>query len=238
VKQIQTETSLSAEGVTVGNALTAVTLSLPTGQLTGIIGPNGSGKTTLLRCLAGDRKPDSGRVYLGEHPLESLKPRERAPLLTYLPQTTPISFAFTLKELVGLQARSPDTLASALEAMELESLADRSLLTLSGGERQRGAIARVLAQATPVLLLDEPLAHLDLRYQKRLLEFLVKHCQTGGSVALALHELRLARDWCDSLVLLHQGKLVAQGAPEEILIPKQLEAVFGVGADFAYLISA
>jgi iron complex transport system ATP-binding protein len=234
VKQIQLEASLSAEGVTVGSALTAVTLKLPAGQLTGIIGPNGSGKTTLLRCLVGDRKPDSGRICLGKEALENLKPQLRAQLLTYLPQTTPISFAFTLKELAGLQARSADTLAAALEAMELESLADRSLLTLSGGERQRGAIARVLAQATPLLLLDEPLAHLDLRYQKRLLGFLVKHCQTGGSVALALHELRLAQNWCDSLVLLHQGKLVAQGTPTEVLTPDRLENVFGVEAGFAY----
>ena len=208
-------------------------LELPRGQLTGIIGPNGSGKTTLLRCLAGDRRPDSGQIHLQKERLEDLSIPERAKLLTYLPQTTPISFAFTLKELVGLQARSPDTLAEALEIMELESLADRSLLTLSGGERQRGAIARVLAQATPLLLMDEPLAHLDLRYQKRLLEFLVKQCQAGGSVALTLHELRLAQKWCDSLVLLHRGKLIAQGAPLDILTPDRLETIFGVEASFA-----
>ena len=216
------------------SALAGISLELPIGQLTGVIGPNGSGKTTLLRCLAGDRKPDTGRVRLAGDFLESVKSTERAQLLTYLPQTTSFSFAFTLKELVGLQARSPGTLAAALEVMELESLADRSLLTLSGGERQRGAIARVLAQATPILLLDEPLAHLDLRYQKRLLEFLVKHCQAGGSVALALHELRLARDWCDFLVLLHQGKLITQGKPTDVLSTQRLETVFGVEADFAY----
>ncbi len=215
------------------NALTAISLELPRGQLTGIIGPNGSGKTTLLRCLAGDRKPDSGHIHLGEGRLEDLRISERAKFLAYLPQTTPIPFAFTLKELVGLQAKSADTLATALAVMELESLADRSLLTLSGGERQRGAIARVLAQATPVLLLDEPLAHLDLRYQKRLLEFLVKQCQAGGSIALTLHELRLAQKWCDSLMLLHQGELIAQGAPLDILTPDRLETVFGVEAGFA-----
>jgi iron complex transport system ATP-binding protein len=121
--------------------------------------------------------------------------------------------------------------------MELEGFTERSLLTLSGGERQRAAIARVLAQEAPTLVLDEPLAHLDPRYQKRLLEFLVQHCQKkqeegGGSVALALHDLRLARQWCHSVALLQRGQLIAYGAPEEALTASRLQDVFGIDPEF------
>ena len=214
------------------SALRGVNVTLAPGQLIGVVGPNGAGKTTLLRCLAGDLKPTAGTVALGARPIRQLAPSERAAQLTYLPQVTPISFPFTLGELVGLGAGSPEALALALGCMELDGLASRSLLSLSGGERQRATVARALAQATPILVLDEPLAHLDPRYQSRLLEFCVEHCHQGGMVILALHDLRLAKHWCEWVLLLKAGELLAEGPPRDILTGRYLQDVFGVTQAF------
>ncbi len=231
MKQLLT---LDVEGLDVKGALHQVTLQVPPSQLTGVIGPNGAGKTTLLRCLTADLQPTKGSVRLGGRLLRDWKPVAWSDALAFLPQGTPIAYAFTVEELVGLRARSPEAQERALECMELQSLKSRSLLTLSGGERQRAAVARVLAQDTPVLVLDEPLAHLDTRYQSRLLEFLKAHSQSAGMTVLALHDLRLARHWCDWLVLLKSGQLVMQGEPQEVLTRECLQEVFGTSPNFLY----
>ena len=203
-------------------------MTVPSGCLTGIIGPNGAGKTTLLRCLAGELPLVAGGVLLNHQSLAALNARERARLLAYLPQTTPFAFAYTTMELVGLQVASARSLHDALETLELHPLVTRSLLSLSGGERQRAAIGRVLAQSPPILLLDEPLTHLDLRYQLRLLEHLKQCCHEGTTVVMALHDLRQARHWCDHLILLVQGRVLAEGTPEQTLAPEVLQQAFGV----------
>ena len=223
---------LCVEGIGVDSALRGVTATLTPGRLIGVVGPNGAGKTTLLRCLVGDLKPTVGVVTLGARPMRLIAPSERARQLTYLPQVTPISFPFTLGELVGLGAATPEAMALALGCMELEGLVSRSLLSLSGGERQRAALARALAQATPILVLDEPLAHLDPRYQSRLLEFCVGHCHQGGMVVLALHDLRLAKHWCEWVLLLNDGELCAEGPPRDVLTERSLQDIFGVTQAF------
>lgn len=223
---------LSAQSIRVGSLLQELTLSLSDGELTGIVGPNGAGKTTLMRCLSGDLAVQAGEVLLEGVPLQQWSSRERAERLAYLPQSTSFTFAFTVQELVGLRARSEELREQALDTMELPALRERPLTSLSGGEQRRAAIARVLAQGAPCLLLDEPLTHLDPCYQRRLLLHLQEHCKQGGNVALVLHDLRQARQWCDRLALLVDGALLTEGTPDKILTSEILEEVFGVPGSF------
>lgn len=223
---------LRVTNLRVSSALQELTLTLSPGALTGLIGPNGAGKTTLLRCLAGDIPPDSGEVHLDNQPLQRWRASERAQKIAYLPQSTPTVFPFTVRELVGLREASPEACQAALETLDLAPLAERPLTTLSGGEQRRAALARVLAQQAPCLLLDEPLTYLDPKYQLRLLEYLQQHCRQGGSAMIVLHELRLARQWCSELVLLAQGTRVAQGTPEQVLTENTLHEVFHIPASF------
>lgn len=189
-------------------------VTLRMGELVGVIGPNGAGKTTLLRCLAGVIAPDQGKI-------------QRAASV-YLPQVTPAPFAFTPRELVGLSGASHVACEAALAELGLLALAGQSLLVLSGGERQRAALARVLAQESDFLLLDEPFAHLDLPYQLDLIQALKKRVAQGKGVVLVLHELGLAQELCDRLLLLHQGRLVADATPDRVLTNENLKVVYGV----------
>ncbi|WP_394793194.1 ABC transporter ATP-binding protein [Armatimonas sp.] len=223
---------LRAEGLSLAPILKQVSVAIPNGKLTGIIGPNGAGKTTLLRCLAGELHPQQGTVTLGDNrDLSTWRARERAQRIAYLPQNTVFAFAFTTQELVGLHAASPSSLQEALDTLELTALATRSLLSLSGGERQRVAIARALAQQTQFLLLDEPLTHLDLHYQNRLLAFLKQRTLNGATIIVVLHDLRQAQHWCDHLIVLTEGQVHTQGTPEQTLTPENLSTVFRITFD-------
>ncbi|WP_395093155.1 ABC transporter ATP-binding protein [Armatimonas sp.] len=223
---------LCTEGLSVAPILKQISVAIPKGKLTGIIGPNGAGKTTLLRCLAGELPPQQGSVTLGDNrDLSTWRARERAQHIAYLPQTTVFAFAFTTQELVGLHAASPSSLQGALDTLELTALATRSLLSLSGGERQRVAIARALAQQTPLLLLDEPLTHLDLYYQNRLLAFLKQRSESGATIIVVLHDLKQAQHWCDHLIVLSEGQVHSQGTPKQTLTPESLSTVFRITSD-------
>ena len=223
---------LRAEGLSLAPILKQVSVAIPNGKLTGIIGPNGAGKTTLLRCLAGELHPQQGTVTLGDNrDLSTWRARERAQRIAYLPQNTVFAFAFTTQELVGLHAASPSSLQEALDTLELTALATRSLLSLSGGERQRVVIARALAQQTQFLLLDEPLTHLDLHYQNRLLAFLKQRTLNGATIIVVLHDLRQAQHWCDHLIVLTEGQVHTQGTPEQTLTPENLSTVFRITFD-------
>lgn len=223
---------LRTEGLSLAPILKQVSVAIPNGKLTGIIGPNGAGKTTLLRCLAGELHPQQGTVTLGDNrDLSTWRARERAQRIAYLPQNTVFAFAFTTQELVGLHAASPSSLQEALDTLELTALATRSLLSLSGGERQRVAIARALAQQTQFLLLDEPLTHLDLHYQNRLLAFLKQRTLNGATIIVVLHDLRQAKHWCDHLIVLTEGQVHTQGTPEQTLTPENLSTVFRITFD-------
>ncbi|MBT2897210.1 ABC transporter ATP-binding protein [Streptomyces sp. McG3] len=215
-----------------------VTFTVPPGSFTGLIGPNGSGKSTVLRLLAGVLRPSTGQALLDGTDVATLKRRCVARRLALVAQETASEVEMTVAQVVML-GRSPHhrrgaatdsdvrAVEQAMATMGVAALAERSWTTLSGGERQRASIARALAQETPALLLDEPTNHLDISHRLDLLEVL-SHIDT--TVVAALHELDLAARYCDHLVLLDAGRVVASGPPEAVLTPALLEQVYRVRA--------
>ncbi|MEV8053567.1 ABC transporter ATP-binding protein [Streptomyces bacillaris] len=216
-----------------------VTLTAREGQLVGLVGPNGSGKSTLLRCVYRALRPTSGAVRVGGDDLDALSTREGARRLAALPQDTVAEFDFTVAEIVamgrmphqGPMARTTDEdrrrCEEALSGVGAAHLAERGFLTLSGGERQRVLIARALAQEPRVLVLDEPTNHLDIAHQ---LEILALVRGSGLTVLTALHDLNLAALHCDLVHVIAGGRIVASGAPYDVLTTELLAEVFGVRA--------
>ncbi|MBM7440975.1 ABC transporter ATP-binding protein [Streptomyces sp. HB132] len=215
------------------------TLRAGSGEVVGLVGPNGSGKSTLLRCVYRALRPTAGAVRVGGDDLLGLGARESARRLAALPQEAVAEFDFTVAEVVamgrlphqGPVARATEedrrTCEAALAHVGAAHLADRGLLTLSGGERQRVLIARALAQQPQVLVLDEPTNHLDIAQQ---LEVLALVRGSGLTVLTALHDLNLAAQHCDLIHVIDGGRIVASGAPHEVLTPTLLAGVFGVRA--------
>jgi len=220
-------------------ALDGVSLGLVPGQLAGIIGPNGSGKSTLLMCLAGILAPSEGRILLEGRGLSAMGGRQRAREVALVFQDNFFPFDFTALEVV-LMGRSPflgplqdegwDDLAAAEAAMracDCWQFRERSVRALSGGERQRVVLARALAQGSRVLLLDEPANHLDLGHQSQIMGFISGLCRTKATaVAAVFHDLNLASQFCDRLLLLDRGRLVMDGPPEEVLRPEVIKDVY------------
>jgi len=213
-----------------------VSLQVRAGEVVAVVGPNGAGKSTLVGVLAGDLAPQAGSVALDGRPVGSWQPLELAMRRAVLPQETHVAFPFTVAEIVSM-GRSPwvgtsrqrdDTsvVAAALEALDALSLADRRFPTLSGGERARVAMARVLAQDARLLLLDEPLAALDLHHQVLVLDRARRHAAAGGAVVAVIHDLSLAAAHADRMVLLAEGALAAAGTPAEVLDPELLSRVY------------
>lgn len=221
-------------------ALCGLTLSVAPGALVAVVGPNGSGKSTLVKLLSGYLLPQKGRVTLGGRELRRLSPRERARRIAIVPQDTPAVFDYTAMEVV-LMGRSPHLstlgvesahdVAIARDAMQrtgTTAFAGRALGALSGGERQRVLLARALAQQTPILLLDEPTAHLDVNFQIETLRLLRALNQEEHVTVLAvLHDLNLASLYCDHLVMLSAGRIAAEGLPNEVLTADRLAEVYG-----------
>lgn len=233
VKHNASPSTLAAEAIWAGYgsalpALRNVSCQVACGTVTVLVGPNGSGKSTLLRCLAHALAPRQGRVVVDGHDLRALRPAALAALIAFVPQTVPPPFAFSVRELVGLSARvQPDALQSALRDLDLEPLAEHSLPHLSGGQLQRAFLARALAQNTPFLLLDEPLAHLDLRHQVRLLDRLRALTRSENkAVLLVLHDLNLAARCADRVVLLDNGEIAAQGGVADVFQQAILTTVY------------
>jgi iron complex transport system ATP-binding protein len=234
---------LAAErvGFRVGGAvlLDDVDLEVPAGAVVGLVGPNGSGKSTLLRLLYRGLTPQEGVAWLAGRELWELPPRDAARLVGAVPQDQPSEVDLTVSELVilgrlphqrmlaGDGPRDHKAVAAALAATGIAHLAERSLSTLSGGERQRALVARALAQEPSVLLLDEPTNHLDVRYQHELLGLLGS---LGLTTLVALHDLNLAAAYCDGVVVLHRGRVLAAGPVTEVLTPLVVEAAFGLAA--------
>jgi iron complex transport system ATP-binding protein len=225
------------------DVLRAATLAVEAGAGVARAGPNGAGKTTLLRAVSRLVRPDAGEIRVAGRPLASHRPRELARALAVVPQDAPMVFPFRAGELV-LMGRAPhvgrlgfETRAdveharSAMARLGIEHLADRSVLELSGGERQLVLFARALAQEARLLLLDEPTAHLDLSHRLRVLEQVRCFAASGGSALVVSHDLGLAARSCDRAVLLHEGAVVAQGAPAEVFAPERLRSVFGVESE-------
>ena len=236
---------LAARRVTVSLAgvpvLRSVSVAARAGEVTGVIGPNGAGKSTLLRVLAGVLRAEAGQVRLGGTDLQGVPAQARAQRVAYLPQQDAAQ-PFTALETV-LMARYPylgrfqlegrrdrQIARAALARTESRRFEARSLDRLSGGERQRVLVARALAQQAGVLVLDEPLASLDLRHRLAVMATLRAEAAGGAAVVVALHDVELAGRYCDRLVLLAAGRVAACGAPREVLVPEQFRAVFGVEA--------
>jgi len=211
--------------------------TLAKGELVGLIGANGSGKSTLLRLGAGLLSPQSGLVELDGQPVRSWRGDERAARLGYLPQSIEVPLPFRVGELVemGRAAARRDGLLSCgevLAAVGLEGHEQTPLAQISGGERRRAFIAMILAQGGKTLLLDEPLAGLDLRYQYELLTLLRGLCQTHNlTVMISLHDLVLARN-LDRLLVIRQGQLLADGLPGEILTQQLVQQTFDLDPRF------
>lgn len=234
--------------------LAAVDLELRSGEVLGLLGPNGAGKSSLLRLLAGIEAPDAGAVELRQQSLATLAPRARARALGYLPQNPELHWPMSVRDAVSLgrlpwhdgfaamaAGRDGDHAAvrRALARCDLDTLGQRAADTLSGGERARMHLARLFAGEHDVLLVDEPIANLDPRYQLAVLDLLAGHARDPGGGARAviavLHDLALAARYCDRVVVLDGGRVYAAGAPAEVLDGALLQQVFGVGSGYADL---
>ena len=221
-------------------ALDGVSLSVSAKEMCGVIGPNGSGKTTLLRAIDGLLTPERGTVFLEGRAVETMSPRKIAAVVGVVPQRAGTAFGFTAREMVSM-GRSPHltplsteterdhaVVHDAMAQTGMAHLADRPIDSLSGGEFQRVLIARALAQEPRVLLLDEPTAHLDLRYQREIMDLLSALSRSGLALVAALHDVNLAAEYCDRLVLLSEGRIAAMGTPVQVLEESTLERVFGI----------
>ncbi len=216
-------------------------LALPPGQVIGLIGHNGSGKSTLLKVLAGQLVPTSGQVQMDGRALSGWSSRAFARQVAYLPQTPPATGGLNVRELVALgrypwhgalgrfTAQDRQKVDEAIELTETGALADRLVDTLSGGERQRAWLAMLVAQDAPCLLLDEPTSALDIAHQVEVLR-LVKRLshERGIGVIIVLHDVNMAARFCDELLALHTGRLIARGKPVDLVEPATLEAIYGV----------
>ncbi len=225
-------------------ALRDVSLSAAAGEVVGLIGPNGSGKTTFVRAVTGVIKPISGRILLSGRDASHLPQRDVARLVAVVPQEPTLPAAFTALECV-LMGRTPylrllenessrdiDASRRAMRETDTWELANRRLGELSGGERQRVIVARALAQETPVLLLDEPTAHLDVGHQVAVLSLMRTIArQQGKAIVSVVHDLTLAGQYCDRLVMLRAGSVIATGTPDEVLRPDLLADVYGLAVE-------
>jgi iron complex transport system ATP-binding protein len=240
---------LALEGISVRigprEVLSDISTQVRPGELTIAVGPNGAGKSSLMKVMTGERRPDGGRVTLRGRPLSQFSPPALARERAVLPQSSGLAFPFTVLEVVrlGLDGRAGLTAErrrrapmAALERVELGGFGARRFQELSGGEQQRVHLARVLCQiGAPVeagiartLFLDEPTSSLDIRHQIAVLEIARDFARAGGAVFAILHDLNLAATFADRMLVMHAGRIAAEGAPAAVLAEGLLEAVFGI----------
>lgn len=223
--------------------LKGLSFSLARGEFVGLIGPNGAGKSTLLRALLG-LVPARGSVDFGPLDAARMSVIERARHVAYVAQDREIAWAVPVEMLVSL-GRSPfrpsfaglgtadrQIVERAMRQMEVEGFGDRPATELSGGEKARVLIARALAQETPLLLADEPTAGLDPSHQITLMRLFARLAEDGRSVVASLHDLGIAARWCTRLLLIDEGRLIADGPPAQVLTAETLRQVYGVDAFF------
>jgi len=215
-----------------------INLEVTKGEVIGIIGPNGSGKSTLLKVLAGYLAPEDGSVRFLNRDLTGYNKKELARIIATLPQMLDIPFPYTVHEFV-MMGRYPHfqkgffygieekkIVTDILEMMEIAHLQGRKIDALSEGERQRVYLAQCIAQEPEVILLDEPVSHLDIKHQMRTLEFLDTLHRDGLTILMVLHDLNLASEFCTRIVLLSKGYLYADGTPEVVLTYQNIEVVY------------
>lgn len=220
-------------------------LALHPGDFVGLLGPNGAGKTTLLRALAGLLPPADGTVVLDGRPIGDLPEARRARRLAYLPQGAECHWPLAVEALVALgrlphrapwSTLAPADLAAIEAAMrftDVLDLAGRPVTQLSGGERARALLARALAVDPAILLADEPVAGLDPGHQLDVMRLLARRADAGGAVLVVLHDLTLAARFCRRLVLMQEGRILADGPPAEVLTPDSLRLLYGIDAHIA-----
>jgi iron complex transport system ATP-binding protein len=241
---VSADDGLAARDVAVSlggrEVLSGVSLDAAPGEVVGLVGPNGAGKTTLLRTCNGSLAPDAGAVRVGGDRVADLSAREAARRVATVPQESPLDFDFSVRETVAMgrtahvprfgrrSAADRRAVDRAMDRAAVTDLADRSVTALSGGERARVLLARALAQATPVLLLDEPTANLDVSHRVRTLSLVRDRAADGRAVVAAVHDLDLAARFCDRLVLLADGAVRAAGDPGRVLRSPALDDAFGV----------
>ncbi len=226
---------LAANNLALSGRLNGVSATLRLGEVTVICGPNGAGKSSLLACLAGLLAPDRGEVMLEQAPLKTVPHRARAQAIGYLPQQAEVAWDVSVETLVGLSRlpwgdSNPAAVNAALAAMDLAELRHRPVSRLSGGERARALMARVLAGEPGWILADEPLANLDLAHQLNLLARLRAAAQAGAGVVLVLHDLAMAINHADRVLVLNAGTVAADGPPQEALAEAVIYQVWGVTA--------
>lgn len=217
--------------------LSDVSLDVRYGQVVALVGPNGAGKSTLLGVLAGDVSPSTGSVLLDGKPLGEWPPRELARARSVLLQANQVAFSFTAQQVIDMgrapwigspQAEEDErAIREATTAADVGHLTERGFPHLSGGEKARVSLARVLAQETRVVLLDEPTAALDLRHQEAVLQIARRLAAEGKAVIVVLHDLSLAGAYADEIAILARGALVARGAPSEVLTEERIAEVYG-----------
>lgn len=224
-----------------------ISFTIPAGKVTIVLGPNGAGKSTLLRLLSGELHPTGGTIHLHNQPLQQIPPAAMARQRAVLTQQYALTLPFSCEEVVmmgryphfGNQPASQDQqiVTAAMEEMQVTHLRQRPFLTLSGGEQQRVQVARVLAQlwnqpdsatANKLLLLDEPTSSMDILHQHMLLTKAKQLAQQQYAVLIVLHDLNLAAQFADTLVLLQNGKLAASGAVHEVLQPAIIHQAYGI----------
>lgn len=217
-----------------------ININLETGELTGIIGPNGAGKSTLLKLITNIIKPSSGKIFFNDTDISIINPKKLNQNLSYLPQNLTFNFPFKTLEFV-ITGRYPhlgwlqnennydiDIATEALKLVDMEDFKYRNILSLSGGEQQRVSIARIIAQQTYFLFLDEPISNLDIHHQLSTLKLLKTIANNNKGVYVVLHDIRLAYKYCDKVIVMNKGEILEHGNPREILDENIISSVFNV----------
>ena len=217
-----------------------ISIQFKKGHLYGILGPNGSGKTTLIKILSGILKQNFGKVFINELDIRKLSIREIAKNLAMVNQSNTIEFDFTVSEIVKVgrfphigrfsreSAEDKKIINEILHQFDLYELKDRSFNQLSGGEQQKVIIARAVAQQSKIILLDEPTTHLDINYQLEFMERLKQYVNDGLIVVVILHDLNLATQFCDKIILLNERCIKAFGSPEEVITKDNIKSIYNI----------
>lgn len=237
--------SITLSGVTAGYErdrpiIADIDLDIPTGEVTVLIGPNGCGKSTLLKTIGRLLKPHAGRIQVDDLDVLRTDPKRVARTIAYLPQSPVVPAAITVERLVGYgraphqnllgfaSPRDVELIDAAIATTGLEDLRLTPVAELSGGQRQRAFIAMALAQDTPYVMLDEPTTFLDIRHQVETLDLVRRLHDAGRTSILVLHDIAQAARYGDRLVVMHAGRIIAQGKPADVVTPRLLRDVYGL----------
>lgn len=212
-----------------------IDVTLTPGKILGLLGPNGAGKSTLLSILCGDVLPNCGSVEWDGKNFHTLSRRERSRVRAVMPQKNEFPFAYCVRDVVEMarvnikesHESKQSHVREAMKCADVDVFADRNVMSLSGGEQARVTFARVLAQDTPVVFLDEPIAALDISHQEKLMGMCQKLASSGVAIAVVLHDLNIASAYCDHVLLLEKGKIAAAGSPHQVFCDDLLSRVYG-----------